>query len=69
MATYANIELQHITSEPLAPPHTPVDNSLESTPQHIFVNTEPPVDLAKCSQQYLPGGSSPVQGRTVQRQQ
>ena len=41
MATYANIELQDITSEPIAPPPIPVDNSLESTPQHIFVNTEP----------------------------
>jgi len=43
MATYANIELQDITPEPVVPPPTPVDNSLDSTPPHIFVNTEPPV--------------------------
>jgi len=44
MATYTNMELQHITTEPLAPPPTPVETSLESTPpQHIFINTRPPV--------------------------
>jgi len=44
MATYTNVELQHITTQPLAPPSTPVETSLESTPpQHIFINTGPPV--------------------------
>jgi len=43
MTTYENIELQEISPEPLVPPPTPVDNSSDSTPPHIFVNTEPPV--------------------------